>query len=345
MRAGVVVAPGRLEVQTLPRPQTPEGGLLLRVVACGICGTDLRIFRHGDPRVPFPQVLGHEIVGTVQEVGPGAAGFAHGDLVVVAPPKAPCGACRFCHRGETNLCPHGHSFGYQLPGGLAEYVAVPPGALRAGVVHRVRGEAAPHVLAFTEPVACCLRGQRKVGLGAGDRVVVIGAGPAGSLHIRLARLAGASLIVVSERRAARRSHVRPWADRVVDPQEEDLAQVVQGLTDGQGADVVITACSSADAQVQALTLVGRGGRINLFGGLPRGAPPLPLDANLVHYQELTITGTHGSTPAENAEALALLASGRLAVDDLVTHRLPLEEVERAFGAAQDLGAMKAVVCP
>ncbi len=345
MRAGVFTALNQMELRRLPVPAVPPGGLLLRVSACGTCGTDLRIFQHGDARVPFGQILGHEIVGTAVEIAPGVRGFSAGDTVVVAPPKAPCGVCRFCKRGETNLCPNGRSFGYALPGGFAEYVAIPEEAMRAGVVHRVPGDSNAQVLALTEPVACAIRGQRKVGLTAGDRVVVIGAGPVGVIHCRLAKLAGASLVISSERRASRRAHARGSADHVVDPSKENLGKVVQEMTNGEGADVVIVACSSRDAQIEALTLVGRGGRINFFGGLPHGDAPLPIDTNVLHYREVMLTGTHGSTPAENVESLALLTSGKLQVADLITNVLPLEELRKAFESGDVDGVMKTVVRP
>jgi L-iditol 2-dehydrogenase len=198
-----------------------------------------------------------------------------------------------------------------------------------------------------EPLACVLNGQTLARVGPGDDVVVIGSGPIGCLHVRLARARGAARVFLAdlnpERLALAASRVRP--DATVPAADVDPVSAVRALTDGRGADVVIVAAASGPAQEQALRMAASQGRISLFGGLPKDNPIIALDANLVHYQELTVVGASGSTPAQNATALGLIASGEVPVADLITHRLPLTDTLDAFDLVSRGAAIKVTIEP
>lgn len=345
MQAALLTELGRFEVRDLREPQPGPGELLVRVLACGVCGSDVRIFRHGHPRIRLPQVLGHEIVGVVTEAGHSANGFRPGDRVAVMP-KVPCRACLYCRRGRGNLCAEGGSFGYQFPGGFAEYVVVPQAAVNQHVVLPLPVDLDAEEAVLIEPLACCLRCHRD-GRGALDEcVVIIGGGPVGTIHGRLARHRNAAPVILVERSDVRLAS----ADRrtfhvAVDSGREDPVEAVRRHSDGRGADHVIVACSSREAQLQALNMVAKGGRVDFFAGLPPGVEPIPVDTNRLHYQEISIRSTHGSTAADCREALGLLASRELVLSDLITGRYALSHIQEAFDALERQEVSKAVVKP
>jgi L-iditol 2-dehydrogenase len=213
--------------------------------------------------------------------------------------------------------------GYHYDGGFAEYMIVPASVLAVNGLNAIPEGVGFADASVTEPLACVLNGQRLARVGTGDDVVVMGAGPIGCLHVRLARGAARVFLVDvnAERLEMAAQLVHP--DAVID---SDAVDSVVTLTGGRGADVVITAVSSGAAQEQALRMAARQGRISFFGGLPKDDPFIRCDSNLVHYRELTIVGANGSSPAHNAEALKLIAEGVVPVADLITHRLPLPRV-------------------
>jgi L-iditol 2-dehydrogenase len=200
---------------------------------------------------------------------------------------------------------------------------------------------------MTEPLACVLNGQELAKVGAGDDVVVVGTGPIGCLHARLARARGAARVFLIERSAERLAlaaeRVRP--DATIVAGEQDPVEAVRKLTDGRGADVVLVAAASRQAQEEALRMAAPRGRVSLFAGLPKDAPTMTLEANLVHYRELSVVGASGSTPAHNAAALGLISSDDVPVADLITHRLPLERVHEAIAGVRSGAGIKYVITP
>lgn len=346
MKVARFYAPGDIRVEDAPEPAPGPGEVKIRVRNCSTCGTDLKIFRHGHHRISPPRVVGHEIAGEITELGDGVGGWAPGDRVQVIA-AIPCGTCEECRRGRMTVCPNQESMGYQYDGGFAEYMIVPRSVLAVDGLNRI-----PQALGFAEasvaePLACVLNGQELARVGDGDDVVVIGSGPIGCLHVRLARSRGAARVLLVElnrerlERAA--SLVRP--DAAICAQDGDLVEAVLKHTDGRGADVVITAAASGAAQEQALRMAARQGRISFFGGLPQDAPTITCDSNLVHYRELTIVGANGSSPRHNARALDLIATGAVPVSDLITHRLPLDEVLGALDVVSRGEAIKVTIEP
>lgn len=327
-------APGDIRIEDAPEPQAGPGELKIRVRNCSTCGTDAKIFRYGHHHIRPPRVMGHEIAGEV--VGTGAR------VQVIA--AIPCGTCAECRRGRLTVCPRQESMGYHYDGGFAEYVVVPAKVLAVNGVNTVPDGVGFAEASVAEPLACVLNGQSLAGVGPGDDVVVMGAGPIGCLHVRLARARGASRVflvdVNADRLAMAAELVRP--DAVID--SDAVGQVLK-LTGGRGADVVITAAASGAAQEQAVRMAARQGRVSFFGGLPKDDPVIALDANLVHYRELTIVGANGSSPAHNAEALRLVAEGAVVVSDLITHRLPLPRVLDGIDLVSTGKAIKVTIEP
>ncbi|MCZ7597283.1 MAG: alcohol dehydrogenase catalytic domain-containing protein [Gammaproteobacteria bacterium] len=300
MLAGVFEGPGEFHVREVPEPVCPDGGALLAVDACAVCGTDVRIARFGHAKVAPPQVLGHEVVGRVVD----GVGLPRGSRAIVAPAIG-CGHCRWCVAGRPNRCPELRTIGYWYPGAFAPLLAVPPEAIAQGSLIAVPDELPDTVACLTEPLACCLNGQELAGVGEGDRVVIVGAGPIGCLHARLAGARGAAQVVIVEARADRRETATALGlGEVLDPAADDVRDAVIERTGG-GADVVLLAAPVPALQAEALDWLATGGRLSWFAGLPPDSSAVRLVTNPVHYRELTIVGAHGSTPAQNRAALEL----------------------------------------
>jgi L-iditol 2-dehydrogenase len=339
-------APGDVRVESAAEPVAGEGDVTIRVRNCSTCGTDVKIFRFGHHHIVPPRVMGHEIAGEVVEVGRGVAGWQAGDRVQVIA-AIPCGHCDECRRGRMTVCPNQESMGYHYDGGFAEFMRVPAKVLAVSGLNRIPDGVGYAEASMAEPLACVLNGQELARVGAGDDVVVIGSGPIGCLHVRLARSRGAARVFLVERNADR---LRQAADLVapdaaICADETDVVDTVHKLTDGRGVDVAIVAAASGAAQEQALTLAARQGRISFFGGLPKDNPVIAMDSNLVHYRELTVVGANGSSPAHNARALDLIATGAVPVADLITHRLPLDQVLDAFDLVARGAAIKVTIEP
>ena len=347
MLAAVYHGPEDVRLEEVPVPIIGADEVLLKVANAGICGTDLRIW-HGAHR-KFPsgtvRIPGHELVGDIVELGANVKGLEPGERVFVAPNMG-CGHCRQCVSGNNNRCASYEAIGVTIDGAFAEYVRIPAAAILQGNLIPLAAQADPAAAALIEPFACVLRGQDAVAVKLGEVVLVVGAGPIGILHVMLARLIGAGRIIVSDLLPDRLGlAIRTGADRTVSPLQEDLAAVIAEESGGEGADVIIVAAPAAGAQEEALKLSAIGGRINLFGGLPREQYTIRFDSNLVHYKELVVTGTTACSTADCWRAAALVNSGRVDLSHLVSARFPLSEALQALAAAEDRKSLKVVIEP
>jgi L-iditol 2-dehydrogenase len=334
-------------VEEVAIPEIVPDELLVKVLAASICGTDLRIF-HGNHRMYAPgtvRIPGHEVVGTIAAIGKDLTGFHEGERVFVAPNMG-CGHCAQCVSGNNNLCTSYDAVGVTIDGSFAEYMRVPANAVRQGNVIQVSESVDPAVAALMEPFACVLRGQNAVKVKPGDVVLVIGAGPIGIMHTKLAKASGAGRVIVSEPLADRAAQAaRMGADRVINPSHEDLQAVMDQESGGKGADVIIVAAPVHAAQESALTLAAIGGRINFFGGLPKDRPTITFDSNLVHYKELVITGTTACSTNDCWQATRIVNSGLIDLSDLVSRRFALKDAVEAFAVAEDRKSLKIVLEP
>lgn len=346
MKAVVVCAPMQFEVEDVPMPECPEGGFILKIIACGLCGSDLRTLRSGHSKVTFPWIIGHEICGTVTQVGSGYQGqWQKGDMLAVGPVNY-CGVCDFCLDGRYELCENHREIAQAWPGGFAEYIAIPEECVSRGAIRIVPEGLDPAFAAISEPISSCVNAQDRGQVGLGDTVVIIGAGPIGCIHTSLARARGADKIIIADVLKDRLKLCQTFEpDVIIDASSIHLVEEVRRLTSGKGADVVITANPVPATQVQAVEMANKAGRILLFGGLPKDNSKPGVDMNIVHYNALHLIGTTTFAPRHQIIALKLLASGRIPGDKLVTHRFPLSEFKQAAMMAFEGKVLKAVLLP
>ena len=336
MKSVVFYGPNRFAVEDRPTPEVGEYDALVKVYACGICGTDVHILR-GEHIVRFPVVPGHEFSGEIVEVGGKVTNVSVGDRVTVDP-NIVDNTCCFCRRGEIHLCENLTALGVNYDGGFAEFCRVP--AVQA---YKVPDSVSLDEAAMAEPLACCIHGIDRANIVPGGTVVALGAGSIGLLLIQLARIAGASRIIVSEP-DERKRHLaaRFGSDVQVDPLRQDVAAEVAELT-SVGADVVIECAGRLETAQLALKLARRGGTVLQFGVVSPDqlAAVSPYD---IYYRELTVRGSFVN-PFTHARAIELLASKQVKVMPLVTHRFPLDEAARAFETAQGKDAVKVLLVP
>ena len=346
MKAVVVKAPMDFSYTSVPVPETPDKGMLLKVEACGLCGSDLRTLRSGHRRVTFPWILGHEISGTVVDSGNEYEGtWKEGDLLAVGP-NAYCGSCDYCLKGEFELCENHKEIAQDWPGGFAEYVAIPYECVRLGNIRKVPRGVNPDYAAITEPISSCVNAQEKAGVTLGDTVVIIGTGPIGCIHISLARTRGAFKIIVIDINDERLKLAEKFEpDNTINASKTDPVSEVLRLTGGKGAEVVIDATPAPIASVQAVQMAAKGGRVVQFGGLPKDNSKPNIDMNLVHYNGLHVIGTTAFAPKHFFTALKLVASNKIPMEKLVTHVLPLSEFGKGVKLAMDGKALKVVFKP
>jgi len=344
MRAARLYGKEDLRVEDIPVPRIGAGEVLLRVKAAAVCGTDIRMYRNGarGATPENPLVLGHEVSGVVEEVGDGVSGYSRGMAVAVAPNMG-CGVCDQCVSGNTQMCPTYKAFGINLPGGFASHMKIPAEAVRQGNLAPIPEGADFVSAALIEPLSCVYNAFQRIAIVPGDTVLVIGAGPIGLMHARIALMAGAAKVFMNDLSAERLSLCRKVEPAIVALESTGLKERLLELTAGKGVSVCITAAPSADAQVLALEVVGVNGRVMFFGGLPEGKSKVALDTNLVHYKQITITGTSRQSLFQYRQTLALVASGRLVVSDLVTMRSPVDAIRASFDQVMQGKGLKNVI--
>jgi len=325
-----------IRLERRPVPEIGPGEVLLAVHASGICGSDLMEW-YRRPRAPV--VLGHEVAGRVVAVGEGVASVAPGDRVV-ATHHVPCSTCRYCLRGHETACEMLQQGGFD-PGGFADYIRLSARTVERGVLplpSHVSDEAGSMV----EPLGCVLRAQRKAGLCPGESVLIVGAGVSGSLHLLAARARGAAPVFVADVRAERRNlAARLGADLVLDPADDVASRIRAEL--GRGVDCAIVCASSPAAVATAIGAADRGATVCFFAPLgPEESYPLPF--NRVFWQsDIALISSYGSAPRDLEAALEAIAAGRLDVESLITHRLPLGQVQAGFRLMLEGGAALKVI--
>lgn len=336
MLAAVIETPHTLVLKDVPTPAPAPGEVLVEVHASGVCGTDLHILQ-GEYWGDYPRIPGHEFSGLVVARGEGVAGLRTGDRVAINP-NLPCGRCRYCLRGQVNLCTDNTAVGVTRDGGFAEYCAV-PASLALPLPESVSLLAG----ALAEPVSCCLHGMDRARLRLGDTVVILGGGTIGLILMQLALHAGARRAVVVEPLPAKRDlALHLGATTVLDPVSlgEDLGEAVRGACGG-AVDLVIEAAGRQATAQQALRLVSPGGTVLFFGVCPPEAE-VALRPHDVFFHEQTIVGSY-INPFTCTRALDLLAAGVVQVEPLVSHQLPLSQTAEALALVGRGEATKAVV--
>jgi L-iditol 2-dehydrogenase len=342
-----VVYHGRSDIrfEAVPLPRCGADELRVRIDACAVCGSDLKTFNNGNPRMKPPIVMGHEFSGLVETVGRDVKGFSEGERIVMAT-SVSCGECFYCRKGWSNLCANLNPMGFSYPGGMAEYVVIPSAALRNGHVVKVPPGLAPEHAALAEPTSCAVNCVENCGVSGGETVVVVGAGPLGILNLYVAREYGATKLILAQREGKRLVQARDFAcDRLVNTTKESLAEVVLEETGGVGADVVIVAAPDTEAQEQALGLVHKKGRVCLFASLPVGKSMLSVDSRTIHYNEIIVTGASDSTPRQVEKAVSLLGREDFPREKIANPIMELRDINKAFQVMQEREGMRVVLKP
>ena len=345
MKAVIYYGPGDVRYEETALPGCGPGELRVKVSACAVCGSDLKTYSNGNPRMKPPIIMGHEFTGEIETMGKEVRGFSIGERIVMAT-SISCGECCYCRRGWSNLCVRLDPMGFSYPGGMAEYVIIPSRALQNRHVVKVPESIAPEHAALAEPLSCAVNCAENCRIVPGDTVVVVGAGPLGILNLIAARAFGAGKLILAQREGKRFEQAAAFpCDRLVNTTTENLAEVVLAETGGVGADAVIVAAPDAAAQEQALDLVRKRGSVCLFASLPVGKSTLALDSRKIHYNELYVCGASDSNPAQVARAVALIAAPGFPGSRIANPILPLSDVRKAFTLMQSRDAMRVVLRP
>lgn len=331
MKAAVLEGINKLSVREVPTPSIADDEILLRVDSCGICGSDLRIISGGNARVKYPQVIGHEIAGTVVSVGKKQKKkFNAGDRVALSA-DVPCGSCEWCKRGLSNHCINNIAFGHEYAGGFAEYLKLTRRIIEHGpLVVLPETKITQDEFSLCEPLACCINGLEICGMRSGKSSLIYGAGPVGCMLADLGKAMDSPSITLCDTDPERLA-----AAKVCDADMFLSFSDLDCQLKGQRFDIVITACPSVEAQESALKYVGNRGVVNFFGGLAPGTRNISISSNEIHYKEITVLGSHGSTPRHHKIAVDMLLSGRLSVKKFISKRYPLERIHEAMEDARN----------
>ncbi len=371
MLAAILVEPGRVELREVPVPAPGSGELLIHVDAALTCGTDLKTYRRGHPKIPLPSPMGHEVSGTVAAVGAGVESFREGDAITCVP-TVPCGACRLCRRGRESLCPD--AVGRMVFGAFAEYLLLPRRLVERHVFPRPAGLAADEAAAL-EPLSCVAHGASRVAFHEAEHVVFLGDGPITLLFIQVARLHGAGRVLVVGRHPGRLSVAEALGAETLrvprgapDSETNDrsladappvegsvdaakggagvdaggLRDVVWEWTGGRGADIVVESVGRPEVWEAAPSLAAVGGEVLLYGGCAAGTRA-SFDTYRVHYDEVDLKGAFHYGTEDVRNAYDLLASGRVRVAPLITHKRPLARLEEALELALSRVAVKVAI--
>jgi L-iditol 2-dehydrogenase len=328
-----------VRLEEMPTPQIGEGELLVRVMACGICGSDVVEWYRLSKA---PLVLGHEIAGEIIAVGDGVKSYKEGERVVVAH-HVPCNKCHYCLSGHHTACETLHQTNI-YPGGFAEYIRAKAIVVDRGLF-RIPDELSFEEASFTEPLACVLRGQKRVGISPGQSVLVIGSGITGLLHLQLAQALGAGCVIATDIVDYRLEAARRFGASATIHAEEDVPNRLRQLNKGRLADLVVICTDAPSAIVQGLQSVERGGTVLFFAPMKPGVS-IPVPGNELFFNDITLTTSYAGSPADYSTALELIQAHRVNVAEMITHRLSLAGAGLGFqlvAKAQD--SMKVIIEP
>lgn len=346
MKAALLEDLNKLTLAEVPTPEIGDDDALLRVEATSVCGSDVRIYHHGNPRVKPPTIIGHETAGVVVAAGKNVTRVKVGQRVAIGA-DVPCGQCHWCRNGLGNNCTINYAVGYQIPGAFAEFMKLPKLLLEEGPVVPFSDKLSFEEAALAEPLGCAINGLELIQMSLGKTLVIFGLGPIGCMMIDLGRLMGATKIIAIQRSKGRLELAKQHynADVFICSGEEDAVQRVLEETDGEGAEAIVTTSGSVEVHEQAIEMVSHRGWVNLFGGLGKDARPMNLLSNKIHYKECFLTGSHGCVPRQHETAVRLIERGLVRVKPLITQRYLLDDIHQAFDTHESRKGMKISVFP
>ncbi|MDR1930566.1 MAG: alcohol dehydrogenase catalytic domain-containing protein [Treponema sp.] len=328
----------RLETDA-PIPQCEEGGVLIKMEAFSVCGTDIKAYNVGNTRLTHPQTVGHEFAGRIEESKNPA--FSKGDRVVMAPTIG-CGECFYCKKGKRNLCAKPRSIGFQIPGAMAEYMPLPVDAIAGGHLIKCPEDIPAPVAAIAEPLSCVINGLSRAPVSQMEDVLVIGTGAIGLLHSIAIRDAGVKNIVTSEFPGHKADIAKSLGFTVIAPGE--LEKRYKDLSKGLGFELVVIAAPSQQVQETAPSYARKGGYVSYFASLPPEHEKLNMSSRMIHYNELVLYGTSDSTPKHVEEAVRLLSARKDDFAKMITV-LPMEQWLEGYQGVMDMRYAKVVLTP
>jgi len=343
MQAAMYYGIGDVRFEETEVPEIGPGELLVKIGTALTCGTDVKTYKRGHPLLikQTPALFGHEYAGTIEAVGKGVKDLSVG-MRVVATNSAPCGNCYFCKRDMPNLCAQLKDS--LVNGAFAEYIRVPEPVVQWNT-HPIPDSLSFRDAALTEPLACVVHGIEESNIRLGDTVLVIGAGPIGQMMIMLAKKNGASTVIASDLAPLRRDiALKAGADIVIDPTKEDPVERVKAETSGRGADVVIEAVGLPQLWEQAVDMTRDAGTTVLFGGAASGTK-FEVDTVRFHYGQLTLKGVFHLKPKHVEQALDLIIAGDVNPDLLISHKMPLKDINKALEMMSKGETMKVAISP
>lgn len=338
MKAAMLYGYKDIRVEEVPTPKAGEDEILFKVIACGICPSDVRGYNRNQ-KMEHPRIPGHESVGVVEEIGDKVEGVELGDRIV-RDWRDTCGVCYYCRKGLYNFCLHAETparSGFR--GGFCQYSKV-----RNPVYRKIPDNVTFEEAAFTEPLACCINGIHQSNIEIGDDVAIIGCGPIGLQLLQLSKVRGARIIAVDLKDDRLKMAKKLGAHDVINAREQDTKEAIMGLTDNRGVNTSIVAVGGAVPIKNGLDVLDYDGTLNIFAGTYPKAE-IPLDPNPPHYKHLKITGSHDFTPHDFSTALKLIEKGIVDVKSLISHRLPLEETKKGFDIVSNQAGLKVVIFP
>ena len=325
MKASVCYKQNDLKTEDLPIPEISDNEVLIKMLACGLCGTDIQKIR-GDS-VNKPTVLGHEVVGEIVKKGKNVSKFEIGDRVITAI-HVPCFTCHYCNKGHYTICEQFRTNNID-PGGFAEFIRIPELHLNH-LTHKVSNNVTDEEATLIEPIACCLHGLKQADIRPNDSVLIMGAGTIGILHAQLAKIKGANKVIVSDMSEFKlQKALKVGCDYAINIKEKNIIDEVNKITDGQGVDVIVIAAGVSSLVADAVNMVRRAGKIIVFSGFDKNKL-VTLDVSRFFKDEISIIGTYSVTPYEFPEALDLLEKRKLNTKEMITHVYPLNKLSEAI---------------
>lgn len=335
-----LLRPGVMELRDVPAPVPGDGEVVIRIEAALTCGTDIKTYQRGHPKIPLPAPLGHEFAGVITAVGAGVDRFREGDAIACTP-TAPCGLCRLCLRGHDSLCPQ--AVGRIVLGGFGEQITIPAHIVQSNLFERPETLSAERA-AMLEPLACVMHGADRVLLERAERVIIVGDGPIALLFGQVALLRGAEEVLLFGKHDIRLRAAEAVGLTAIDTGDADIRVVTQDLTDGIGADVVVECVGRPELWEAAFDCVAPAGELLAFGGCAAGTRA-SFDTYRLHYEEVDVKAAFHYGRADVRRAYDLLLDEEVNADVLITHHETLDRLQHALDLVIAREAIKVAVHP
>lgn len=344
MKAALMYGPNDIRVEMIEKPACPTDGLILKIMAVGLCGSDIRNLTSDSRKGNYPFIYGHEIVGVVDEIGPEQTKYKVGDRLYLFPGTY-CMECDECISGHSENCSNHEVAHLAGTGGFAQYIAVKGEKVRRGGIYYIPEDVTYEAASLGEPLTSVYACLDNCKVGYPDTLVIIGAGPIGCFMAQLAKLRGAQKVIMIDLNDSRLEMAKQFGvDETINSINIDPIAEVLRLTNGKGADKVISATPANATQTQSIHMVKKGGLVVFFGGVPKGSMT-ELDCNLIHYNNIWIKGHFGASYIQSKKAFELAINPAFPTEKFITHILPLDKINEGIQLTRTGEAIKVVLHP